>query len=310
MKKLLLFAGLLVLSASCVDESYDLNKISDKVLVIGSDSSSFRVALGTVTISKNDLLRCGMDVEALFQEADIWLPTTLPEGNYVDLSRADTTAYMTKILNSLTAQLLTDDAKMSAITNLIWQKYKDTYIGALQLAETTDEATFKSTFLTSYRNNETARAKLNGIIRDQANKFLVGMRQLGSIEYPIDPIKLSKKVIDMLVDNLDPRGTEPAVNTLCAYGTLENDLPVGLELSSVFEPTTVYLEATADAKQQDGIIKETRIYGDELRQIISGCTLNLHIALNHYYPGQTAVTKRPIRIRIYMIKRGALKINL
>lgn len=75
--------GMLV--TSCIDNNYDLSEIDTDGVVIGDE---FRLPLATVTVSMSELSKEGTDIKALFDEADIWLPSPLPAGGkYVDLQK-------------------------------------------------------------------------------------------------------------------------------------------------------------------------------------------------------------------------------
>lgn len=66
-----------MLATSCIDNNYDLSEIDTDGVVIGDE---FRLPLATVTVSMSELGKDGTDIKALFDEADIWLPSPLPAG--------------------------------------------------------------------------------------------------------------------------------------------------------------------------------------------------------------------------------------
>lgn len=66
--------GMLV--TSCIENNYDLSEIDTDGVVIGDE---FRLPLATVTVSMSELSKEGTDIKALFDEADIWLPSPLPQ---------------------------------------------------------------------------------------------------------------------------------------------------------------------------------------------------------------------------------------
>lgn len=61
-----------MLATSCIDNNYDLSEIDTDGVVIGDE---FRLPLATVTVSMSELGKDGTDIKALFDEADIWLPS-------------------------------------------------------------------------------------------------------------------------------------------------------------------------------------------------------------------------------------------
>ena len=89
-----------MLVTSCIDNNYDLSEIDTDGVVIGDE---FRLPLATVTVSMSELSKEGTDIKALFDEADIWLPSPLPAGGkYVDLQKIQhTPSYIDELLDEL-----------------------------------------------------------------------------------------------------------------------------------------------------------------------------------------------------------------
>lgn len=81
-----------MLATSCIDKDYDLSEIDTDGVVIGDE---FRLPLATVTVGMSELSKGDTDIKALFDEADIWLPSPLPGGEKsVDLQKIqDTPSY-------------------------------------------------------------------------------------------------------------------------------------------------------------------------------------------------------------------------
>ena len=93
-----------MLATSCIDNNYDLSEIDTDGVVIGDE---FRLPLATVTVSMSELGKDGTDIKALFDEADIWLPSPLPAGGkYVDLQKIQhTPSYIDELLDELIEQM-------------------------------------------------------------------------------------------------------------------------------------------------------------------------------------------------------------
>ena len=111
-----------MLATSCIDNNYDLSEIDTDGVVIGDE---FRLPLATVTVSMSELGKDGTDIKALFDEADIWLPSPLPaDGKYVDLQKIQhTPSYIDELLDELIEQMKRSDAKINAVADLLYDKY-------------------------------------------------------------------------------------------------------------------------------------------------------------------------------------------
>ena len=69
---LLLLSGALM--TACVDRDYDLSDLDFDNVAIGDENSEFRIPLATVQVSMDEIAENGVNIEAIFREADIWLP--------------------------------------------------------------------------------------------------------------------------------------------------------------------------------------------------------------------------------------------
>lgn len=74
-----------MLSTACVDKDYDLGNIDTDNIAIGDEGSQFRIPLVKVLVSKDEIKNNGGNIEEIFREADIWFPSQLPDGKFVDL---------------------------------------------------------------------------------------------------------------------------------------------------------------------------------------------------------------------------------
>ena len=74
------FLSLLCIFSLCVgcDKAYDLNKIESGDVTIGNDQSEWIMPLAQITVGMDELQDGSADIRAIFDEVDIWLPTTLP----------------------------------------------------------------------------------------------------------------------------------------------------------------------------------------------------------------------------------------
>ena len=76
---LLLLSGALM--TACVDRDYDLSDLDFDNVAIGDENSEFRIPLATVQVSMDEIAENGVNIEAIFREADIWLPSSEKEVN-------------------------------------------------------------------------------------------------------------------------------------------------------------------------------------------------------------------------------------
>lgn len=323
MKRILLAFLIVLPLAACVDKAYDLSDIDTDDITIGGDGSVFRAPLATVHVGMDQLRSEGSDLVAICTEADAWLPARLPDGDYVDLLklRRNTptyeAAYLTTLLDNLSAQLDTDDEKVRTIARLAWDNpaYKRDFTASVPaLGGVTSADAFASTLLQAFRNNASQRALLKQQIRTMAQNNLTTI-EVEDIEYRDIAIDLSEDVVDMISENLDPEGTPDAKNTLHLYGRVTSRLPLSLSLEPHFLPTDVHFPVRIDATQPSNSIDEspaTQLYGDDLRQIVGALTIRIPVSLEKYYPGRGFDTAQQdqLLIELRLVKRGGLSLNI
>lgn len=294
-----------MLATSCIDKDYDLSEIDTDGVVIGDE---FRLPLATVTVGMSELSKGDTDIKALFDEADIWLPSLLPGGEKsVDLQKIqDTPSYTKDLLDALIGQMQTDDVKINAVADLLYDKYLGTFLP--MLPPNTDPKDFKQVFITTFRSTTELQDELAGEVRNLAGSYLTDLK-VEDVTYDIGKIDIGSDIVDMLADNLDPKGTADPQNTLDIYGQITSALPVSLQFSPRFSPTEVefdvHVEPNVPAK-----IAETRLYESDLRQIIDGAEIILPVTLEKYFPGSGFTTDQKIVINLRLVKRGGLKLNL
>lgn len=294
-----------MLATSCIDKDYDLSDIDTDGVTIGDE---FRLPLATVTVSMSELSKGDIDIKALFDEADIWLPSPLPGGvKSVDLQKIQNTpSYTGELLDALIDQMKTDDVKINAVADLLYTKYLSTFLP--MLPPNTDPEDFKPVFIAAFRNAPMLQDELTSEIKNLAGSYLTDL-QVEDVTYDIGKIDIGSDIVDMLADNLDPKGTANPRNTLDIYGEITSALPVSLQFSPRFSPT----EVKFDVHVEPGVtskIAETRLYESDLRQIIDGAEIILPVTLEKYFPGSGFTPDQKIVINLRLVKRGGLKLNL
>lgn len=312
MKKLPLLFLVGLLAAGCVDKEYDLKDVETDNIAIGDSQSEFRCPLMTIRVSMQEITDNGIDIENVFRETDIWLPTELPDA-YVDIRRlVSDEAYVSTLLEQLVDELLVSDAKLDQVVELIWNTpaYRQSVTGSVPELDLDDADTFRSLFRSLYQNNAQVRGLLDEQVRLLAHDYLTAL-QVDDITYDIDRIDLDDNIVDMLAENLDPEGTPDAKNTLHIYGTIANRLPLSAEIQARLRPTLIEVPVQIDAKSEENVIAETPIYGEDLRTLIHGCQVVIPVTLDRYYRnGFDNTADCQLLIELHLVKRGGLKLNL
>ncbi|HJC51803.1 MAG TPA: hypothetical protein H9933_00400 [Candidatus Alistipes merdavium] len=312
MKKLPLLFLVGLLAAGCVDKEYDLKDVETDNIAIGDSQSEFRCPLMTIRVSMQEITDNGIDIENVFRETDIWLPTELPDA-YVDIRRlVSDEAYVSTLLDLLVDELLVSDTKLDQVVELIWNNpaYRQSVTGSVPELDLDDADTFRSLFRSLYQNNAQVRELLDEQVRLLAHDYLTAL-QVDDITYDIDRIDLDNNIVDMLAENLDPEGTPDAKNTLHIYGTIANRLPLSAEIQARLRPTLIEVPVQIDAKSEENVIAETPIYGEDLRTLIHGCQVVIPVTLDRYYRnGFDNTADCQLLIELHLVKRGGLKLNL
>ena len=308
MRKFLPFLFAAALASSCIDNAYDLSNVNTDDVTIGDEDSEYRLPLATVYVSMSELNEGGADIKTLFDEADIWLPSPLP-GNaaYVDLRELQNTPEtITPLLDALIDQMMDDDAKITAVADLLAEKSLSTFLPLLP--PNTDPADFKPVFIEAFRNMPMLHDRLSGEVKSLAGSYLTELK-VQDVTYDIGKIDIGGDVVDMLCENLDSEGTPNPKNTLHLYGSITSALPVSLRLVPYFSPTNVRFDVTVEPGITNEI-RETQLFESDLRQIIEGAEIILPVLLEKYYPGYDFTSDQQIIITLRLIKRGGLKLNL
>ena len=128
-----------------------------------------------------------------------------------------------------------DDAKITAVADLLAEKYLSTFLPLLP--PNTDPADFKPVFIEAFRNMPMLHDRLSGEVKSLAGSYLTELK-VQDVTYDIGKIDIGGDVVDMLCENLDSEGTPNPKNTLHLYGSITSALPVSLRLVPYFSPTT------------------------------------------------------------------------
>lgn len=313
MRKLILLLLSGMLSTACVDKDYDLGNIDTDNIAIGDEGSQFRIPLVKVLVSKDEIKNNAGNIEEIFREADIWFPSQLPDGKFVDLVKLqdkDDQTYVNTLLRTLREEMQASDAKLASVVDLVWDKYAAEFLLLLNLTAP-DEQTFKTAFKTAYRNDASLRERLADEVSALARTYLTGSLGIDQLEYEVGHIDISSDIVDMLADNLDPEGTPNARNTLFLYGQITSGLPLSLLLDPSFSPTEITFQVGVSADKASNDIPQTQLFAEDLRQIVEGITIRIPVTLTEYYPGKGFSDDRyQIVISLSLLKNGGLKLDI
>lgn len=139
------------------------------------------------------------------------------------------------------------DAKINAVADLLYDKYLGTFLPLLP--PNTDPKDFKQVFITMFRATTGLQEKLAGEVRDLAGGYLTDLK-IEDVTYDLGRIDLGSDVVDMLADNLDPKGTANPRNTLDIYGEIISALPVSLQFSPRFYPTEMEFDIRVEPQRK------------------------------------------------------------
>ena len=309
MKKLVTLLLFGAFALSCTDKAYDLSQIETGDVAIGNDDSEFRMPLMTVFVPMADLAADGKEIQAIFDEADIWLPTA---ATAVDLVRLDSDPdYRTQLIAATVAEMHTSDAKLKAVIALSYEQYYASFAPVLGLDPAhPDPNAYAAAFGRIFASEELA-GELEARIGEAATDYLTSIH-IDPVEYTIDALGIDESVIDMLCDNLDPEGTPDARNTLHLYGSVASRLPVTVHVAPPFTPTDITFEFDVEAASPGSGIPQTQLFGDDLRQLVGGITVRIPMTLLTYYRdlGFDDAADSQLTIDLRLLKRGGLKLNL
>lgn len=309
MKKIvtLLLCGAFALS--CTDKEYDLSQIETGDTTIGNADSEFRMPLMTILVSKADLSANGEDIQEIFSEADIWLPTA---ATTVDMTRLySDPAYNNQLITATIDEMRSSDAKLNAVIGLSYEQYYAAFAPVLGLDPAhPDPNAYATAFGRTFASEELA-GELEACIGEAATDYLASIH-IDPVEYSIDALDIDESVIDMLCDNLDPEGTTDARNTLYLYGSVTSRLPVAMHVIPAFLPTDITIEFDVNAGSSDSAIPQTQLFGNDLRQLVNGITVRIPVTLTTYHRdlGFDNANNDQLAIDLRLLKRGGLNLEL
>lgn len=309
---LLLLTG--ALFTACIDKDYDLENVDTDNIAIGGDESQFEIPLARVLVTLEEIANGDGNIRELCEKADKWLPSKLPgNADYVDLTRLAQSTYTDALFDALVIEMQSSAAKLDEVTDLIWTDYRNEFTSIL--GSPGNEAAFKTAFKTSYNTD----ARVLAAVKSQFSGYLTEDLSVEPISYDIGSVDISDDVIDMIADNLDPEGSGSSANSLYLAGEIASRLPVSLYLEPELKSTAtaapflkfgVEVDATAETNEI-GESEDTRLYAEDLRQLVDDAVISIPVTLEKYYPGKGFGTDgHPIEINLHLVKHGGLKLDI
>ena len=164
MRKFLTIFTLSLLAVSCIDNDYDLSDIDTDDIGIGDENSVFTCPLMTLRVAVADIVNEQGDLDGILAEADVWLPSRLPDGaEAVDVKRLTggdgqqaQQAYVQTLLTVLQEEIDADasDRKLEQIARQIYAEYREDFLPDY-LPVDVDEAEYIAAFRTVYHQQAT-----------------------------------------------------------------------------------------------------------------------------------------------------------
>lgn len=320
MKKFLFSVLLMVGAVACIDETYDLSKVEGDDVAIGNDQSEFRMPLANITLTAAQLVSesdsADSDIISIYQEADIWLPSQLPGGaEFVEvILLQEDSAYLQSILDALFDEMAVSEQKRLDVCSLIATKYREEFVSVLPAnlpsevvsqIENASEAE-AADLIGELFLDETVCEEISHSIGLVAEYHLTDM-QVKDVVYDIGDLGLGSDIEDMIVENLDPKGTEPVVNALYLYGSIDSEFPFYLLLDPHLDGTEIDL-GPLRVTHELYPIEEKRLYTEDVQTIFAGTTLTMPIRITRYYPNQGLDDESEVHIHLLLRKTGALKL--
>lgn len=322
MRKFLTIFTLSLLAVSCIDNDYDLSDIDTDDIGIGDENSVFTCPLMTLRVAVADIVNEQGDLDGILAEADVWLPSRLPDGaEAVDVKRLTggdgqqaQQAYVQTLLTVLQEEIDADasDRKLEQIARQIYAEYREDFLPDY-LPVDVDEAEYIAAFRTVYHQQATHDLIWENIELFAARYLTTNLR-IDVRPFVLSGIDVGADVRDMIV------GGDESKTSLSLFGDIATDLPVSFSAEPSFKAEvegsdrtlfsfpsfTVFPTAEAPVE-----IEETSVSADALTVIFDQETrIELNMQLENYYPGRSLDLGQGITINLKVRKKGGLIFNV
>lgn len=327
MKRITPLIMLIVLSimTSCIDKDYDLSQIETDDIAVGNNQSEFKMPLATIHFTSYNI--CSntsgdqLSLKQLYDEADIWFPTNLPDGaEYIEIYRIlDSehfdSAYFDSIVHALEEELQNDSDKRTLIASHIAAKYRNTFINALYDTGNSELNQYAALILNADQAEATAiiseiilshAAETEEAVQIVFRRFLEKLH-LENIHTDIPKIEISSDIRDMLLNNLDDSSVENPINCLYLSGDADNGFPFIFQINPHVENTSIDF-GQITVHQGANNIEEIRIMRDDMQRLLDGATFSMSLITMRYYPHRSFTDETEFCVKLRLRKTGALQL--
>lgn len=317
MRKLLLILTVVFLAAvSCTDKEYDLSNLEGD-FAIGDAESEFLAPLAVMSFHAESFTHnSGSGTESIvdvYQEADIWLPTQLPNGvDYVEIERLmHDFAYLDVIVKALIAEMETSSAKADKVFELIATKHKAEYLNcvkghisdaeyaALESASTEQAVSVIRSLFEA--DHSYAVEAVETICEGRLNDL-----SFDDVSYEIPAIDIADDIKNMIIGNIGYKSNPSATEQLFIAGHVDSGFPFDIKISPKVLNTSIEFKNIALAFGKEADIPEKRIYADDVEHLFNGSTAVIGFTIERYYPGKVEILKQEAHIELHLRKIGSL----
>ncbi len=296
----------MVCLTGCIDKAYDLNNLEAGEVTIGNDESVFTIPLATITMSAHQMKSDSADAQSIFEEVDIWMPTTLPGGvDYVEIERMKTDRpYIDRMIDALFAEMMVREQKMNDVVNLIWssEEYMNFFRNSPQITAlgipTDNEVGFKTAFKTHFGDDGPVGEALRDATRGRAEFFMPSIH-IDKVRFDA-PIDMDGMIVDMLSES----------GNVSIYGVIRSEFPISFLIAPEFEGTGTTTEAFMIEPNQESEFPETTFDGEGLRHLLTDFAVDVAFTPENYFPAIGVQEDQTIRIELFVRKTGGMTIEL
>jgi hypothetical protein len=301
MKKLFPLLSLAILFGGCIDRDYDLDKIGGDVTL----GDVWPMPLTDITVSMDELKDDTSNIQSIFDEVDVWIPSTLPgNADFVDIVRlADPSdPYIDEMTDALFAEMNAPlSPKLDDVAHLLYDEY------LTEFAEfPDDEQGFVDMFKINFIGNDDFAEAFRTQTRQIAQNFLNRIN-IEPIRYTAKP-KFDKETVDVLTGDLDQQGEQNPFAQVHLYGDILSEFPISFSADAVFEDTDVSIPAFAIHPDGNIGIPEVRLFKEDIKTITDEFVLDINFVPSRYYPGRDLDPSQAITLNLNLRKTGGLRL--
>lgn len=297
MKKLVSLFLLTALCGGCIDRDYDMDRFNGDVTI----GNVWPLPLATIVVSMEELKDDTSNIQSIFDEVDVWTPTTLPDNaDYVDIVRlADQTdPYIDEMVTALFEEMdAPSSPKLDQVAHLLYDRYLVEFTGFPD-----DEQGFVEMFEANFVGNDDFATTLRDQTGRIARDFLKRIK-IEPIHYTAD-LNMDDDTVDLFTKGLDTDGEEGVLNQVYLYGTISSQFPIGFSASALFANTGVSIPSFEIHPDEEIALPEVRLFEEGIRGIIDDFDLDVNFSPSRYYPERGIDPSQTITLELNLRKTG------